>query len=61
VKFGTARQITPAELTRGGDFQGTGVWYETAAGTSMNIIYVPTRPGCEFQAYQVRETIQIRG
>ena len=61
VRFGVPRVITPAELTRAGEFQGTGVWTENAAGAAANVIYVPIRPGCEFQAYQVRESIQPRG
>lgn len=61
VKFGVARIITPAELTRAGEVSGVGVWRSNAAGATDDIIYVPTRTGCEFQGYQVRAALAPRG
>lgn len=60
VKFGVPRIITPSELSRSGDVNGIGVWTQ-AGETSQNVVYVPIRPGCEFQAYQAREDIRVRG
>jgi len=61
VRFGVARIITPAELTRAGDVNGVGVWRSNAAGATDDIIYFPTRTGCEFQGYQARARLQPAG
>ena len=61
LKYGVPRGITPAQLSRTGETQGGGVWTETGAGATQNGIYVPIRPGCEFEAYQPREVLRPRG
>jgi hypothetical protein len=61
VRFGVPRVITSGQLTRVGDHEGVGVYAETGADMPYSVIYVPLRPGCEFQPYQVREEIRVRG
>jgi hypothetical protein len=62
VRFGVARVITPAsQLTRVGEFQGTPIFGQTGAAAPQQVLYVPLRPGCEFQPYQLREQIRVRG
>ena len=58
VKYGVARVITPAELTRSGEVLGVPVF---TSAQSPDVIFVPTRPGCEFQGYNPRAAIQVRG
>jgi len=62
VRFGVSRLITtPAQLTRVGEFQGTPIFAEAGAMAPYQVLYVPLRPGCEFQPYQLRTAIQPRG
>jgi hypothetical protein len=62
VRFGVSRLITtPAQLTRVGDFEGTPIFAEAGATAPHDVLYVPLRPGCEFQPYQLRTAIQPRG
>lgn len=52
VKFGLTRVISPNELTRIGETQGVGVYAQPGMATPPDVIFVPVRPGCEFQPYQ---------
>jgi hypothetical protein len=62
VRFGVPRLITgTTQLQRVGDFEGVGVFAETGAETPYPVLYVPLRPGCEFQPYQLRDQIRVRG
>jgi hypothetical protein len=61
VPFGVTRVIQPPQLQRVGEFQGTAVFAETGAATPHQVVYVPVRPGCEFQPYQLRAAIRPRG
>lgn len=61
VKFGVTRVIQPTQLMRAGEFQGTNVFVESGATAPYNVVYVPVRPGCEFQPYQVRTGLRPRG
>jgi hypothetical protein len=62
VRFGVSRLITtPAQLTRVGEFQGTPIFAEAGATTPHSVLYVPLRPGCEFQPYQLRTDVRVRG
>jgi hypothetical protein len=61
-RFGLPRVITPAELRRVGEFQGVPVFAATDAPAQPEVVYVPVRTGCEFQAYQLQEvTRRVRG
>jgi hypothetical protein len=61
VKYGVARVVQPPQLQRAGEFQGTPVFAEAGATAPFTILYVPVRPGCEFQPYTPREVIRPRG
>jgi hypothetical protein len=61
VKFGVPRVIQPGELTSFETYQGVPVFVGTGAPTPPDVIYVPVRPGCEFQPYQPRVAIRPRG
>ena len=59
VKFGVPRMITSTtQLQRVGEFQGTSVFAETGASAPYQVLYVPLRPGCEFQPYSPRPRVR---
>lgn len=51
VKFGMPRVLGVNEVARMGEHQGVPVFAE-AGMTRPDVVYVPVRPGCEFQPYQ---------
>ena len=59
--FGVPRVIAATQLTSGGTFRGTTVFTETGITGPAQVIYLPLRPGCEFQPFQLREAIRPRG
>jgi len=62
VKYGLPRVLGVTEVTRSGDYQGVGVFTEAGATGTPEVIYVPVRPGCEFQPYQLKvKTGGVRG
>jgi hypothetical protein len=61
VKFGVTRVIQPPQLQRVGDNMGTPVFAEAGRAAPYEVLYVPVRPGCEFQPYQPRAMIRPRG
>jgi hypothetical protein len=61
VKYGVTRVVQPPQLQRAGEFQGTPVFAEAGATAPFSILYVPVRPGCEFQPFTPREVIRPRG
>lgn len=61
VRFGVTRVIQPAQLQRVGEVQGTQVFAETGATAPYQVLYVPVRPGCEFQPFQPRAALRPRG
>ena len=61
VRFGVTRVIQPGQLQRVGEVQGTSVFAETGATAPYQVVYVPVRPGCEFQPYQPRAALRPRG
>jgi hypothetical protein len=52
VKFGLPRIVGVGDLSRVGEYQGVPVFAETGAPARPDVIYIPVRPGCEFQPYQ---------
>jgi hypothetical protein len=52
IKYGLPRILAPRELLPGGRHGGVAFFIEAGTEGTPGIIYVPTRPGCEFQAYQ---------
>lgn len=61
VSFGLPRVIPAAQLTRVGESDGVGLFAETGAQAPHGTLYLPLRPGCQFQPYQLREAIRVRG
>ncbi|MDQ3388476.1 MAG: hypothetical protein M3483_03115 [Gemmatimonadota bacterium] len=62
VKYGLPRVIGANELTRVGEYSGTPVFAQTGATGRPDVIYLPIRPGCEFQPYNVRAAVEaVRG
>jgi hypothetical protein len=61
VRFGLSRIVTPADVNRVGEFMGVPVFAETGAPARSEVIYLPVRPGCEFQPYQLRQQVRARG
>jgi len=61
VRFGLPRVIGTTEVTRRGEFQGTPLFIEAGATGTPEVIYIPVRPGCEFQPYQRQAKVQVRG
>jgi hypothetical protein len=53
VKYGLPRVLGVNEVTRMGDYMGVPVFAETGATGATEVIYLPVRPGCEFQPYQL--------
>jgi hypothetical protein len=51
VKFGMPRVLGVNEVARMGEHQGVPVFAETGV-TRPEVVYLPVRPGCEFQPYQ---------
>jgi hypothetical protein len=52
VRFDLPRVLGANEVTRVGDFRGVPIFAE-AGRSRPEVIYLPVRPGCEFQPYQV--------
>jgi hypothetical protein len=52
VRFGLPRVVGVTEVSRTGEYQGVGVFTEASATGTPDVIYIPVRPGCEFQPYQ---------
>lgn len=61
VKFGVIRVVQPPQVQRVGENMGTPVFAEAGRQAPYEVIYVPVRPGCEFQPYQARAAIRARG
>jgi hypothetical protein len=63
VKYGLPRILGTAEVSNVGTVQGVSVFAETGADARRpEVIYLPTRPGCEFQPYQAEvKTGSVRG
>jgi hypothetical protein len=53
VKYGLPRVLGVNEVSRMGDYMGVPVFAEAGATGATEVIYLPVRPGCEFQPYQV--------
>ncbi len=52
VKFGLPRVVSVTDVTRTSDYQGVGVFTDASATGTPDVVYIPVRPGCEFQPYQ---------
>jgi hypothetical protein len=65
LKLGLPRVLGVTDVTASGTYQGVPVFVENGAATTGNgpdIVYLPVRPGCEFQPYQREQIIKrVRG
>lgn len=53
VKYGLPRALAEHEVTRIGSLGRVGVFAETGASAEIpDVLYIPVRPGGEFQPYQ---------
>jgi len=50
-KFGLPRVLGITEVTRAGMYKGVGIYLEAGIDGPYEVIYIPVRPGCEFQPY----------
>ncbi len=61
VKYGLPRVLGMHEVTRSAEHQGVPVFTEGGAARA-DVVYVPVRPGCEFQPYQTEvKSRSVRG
>lgn len=61
VSYGTPRTLKPADLVRVGEFRGVPLFARTADGAYRSL-YLPIRPGCQFQLYHFNATVgEVRG
>jgi hypothetical protein len=51
VKFGLPRVVGVGQVARSGEYQGVPLFAEPGMARP-DVLYVPLRPGCEFQPYQ---------
>jgi hypothetical protein len=62
VKAGLPRVVAPADLAPAGRFDGVPLFAPSGAGETADLLYVPVRPGCEFQPYQRQDVARrVRG
>jgi hypothetical protein len=53
VRYGLPRVLGVNEVTRTADYMGVSVFSEAGAQGTPEVLYIPVRPGCEFQPYQL--------
>lgn len=61
VRFGVPRVIPSTQIEWVGESDGVGLYTQTGSQAPHEVLYLPLRPGCEFQPYRMRETIRVRG
>jgi hypothetical protein len=52
TKYGPPRIVPPSQLRPGGEHDGVMFFIEANAGATPEVIFLPTRPECEFHRYQ---------
>jgi hypothetical protein len=52
-KYGLPRVLGVDEVERAAEFGGVGVYIEKGTGMPNSVYYLPVRPGCVFQPYQI--------
>jgi hypothetical protein len=53
VKYGYPRVLGVNEVTRIGEHRGVGLYAQAGRGKDVEVLYVPVRPGCVFQVFQI--------
>jgi hypothetical protein len=62
VRFGSPRVLEPEDVMHAGEFRGVPVFVEAGLTRAPDVVYLPTRAGCEFQPYQLEvKTGRVRG
>ncbi len=62
VQFGLTRIIPANVLMRAGEYQGVPIFRERNVTGTPDVLYMPVRSGCEFQAYQREQAVRgVRG
>lgn len=62
LKFGLPRTVSPAEVTRAGEFQGVSIFHDAGAESPPEVIYIPLASGCTAQPFQRQELVrQVQG
>lgn len=61
VKYGLPLVVELGKLKRVGRYRGVGLYTEVEEGDDPLVLYVPVRPGCEFQRYQTEPIGRVRG
>jgi hypothetical protein len=62
LPFGVPRLLGPGEIVRTGEYRGYTVFTEPGAATPAAVVYLPVRPNCEYQPYQLeQEVLRVRG
>jgi hypothetical protein len=51
IKYGLPRVLGISEVERAGEYDGVPVFIEARDTTSVPVLYLPVRPGCEFHPY----------
>lgn len=60
IRYGMVRRVQSHDLARVGEYGGVPLFVDVGdPARPPEIVYVPVRPGCEFQAY-MRE-LRLRG
>lgn len=59
AKYGTTSHFLPEELARAGEYRGVPLFVD-AGDSGLPYVYLPVRPGCEFQAYMDADSVAAR-
>lgn len=59
AKYGMTSYFLPEELVRAGEYRGVPLFVD-AGDSSLPYVYLPVRPGCEFQAYMDADSVAAR-
>ncbi|HWV58989.1 MAG TPA: hypothetical protein VNZ57_16165 [Longimicrobiales bacterium] len=58
LRYGERRILSPRELARAGEYDGVTVFTQVGAVAPVSEIYLPAGPGCDFQPYAPRSTVE---
>jgi hypothetical protein len=53
IKYGLPRILSTTEIEKAGSYKSVNVYVESGVTGLAEVIYIPTRQGCEFQPYQL--------
>lgn len=62
VKYSSPRVLGPQDVTRAGEYMGLPVFVQAGTTGTPVVLYLPLRPACEFQPYELHvKTGGVRG